>query len=170
MMATEALAAYGGMMLFFLLWGVFSFRVIKGGIVVSGGGGFIAAIVSMIALIWAYQFGTSLYGASPQGEPAPSHHYAIHEDGQYGYAKADGEILMVYYMGHENHEDTFAQIQPSGYGHIFRCANPCKVYIDEEVIGRQVMSSRRIVNAQGTIAWEMFDDAAYGRMDEYKPK
>jgi hypothetical protein len=99
-----------------------------------------------------------------QGGMGELHGYAIHEGDQYGYERADHGLMMVSYLGVENGQHIFIEAQPSGVSHIYQCANPCQVITVHEALGEQVMSTQKLMNTEGTIAWAMFDDAANGRL------
>jgi hypothetical protein len=144
------MAGYSILLLFAAVWAGCSIAL-KGGAVIRVGGGFVAAVL----LCAAFGAGWNIYHGR---QVAP--HYTLHDAQQYGYADASGNIVMVYYAGSEAGEDVFVEWQPSGVGHVYRCAIPCAIYTIQETLGNRVMSSAKHVNTTGSVAAYMFDDAA----------
>jgi hypothetical protein len=124
---------------------------------------FYAMLGSLLAgaMIWGGLIAIQIW----QGGLVEGHGYAIHDGDQYGYERADHGLMMVRYLGLDKGQHVFIEAQPSGVGHIYLCANPCQVITYHETLGDQIMSTQKLMNTEGTVAWLMFDDAAHGRLE-----
>jgi hypothetical protein len=94
----------------------------------------------------------------------PEHFYRVQEGETFGYEAVDGHILMVRYAGREKGEYVFVETQPSGVNHVFRCADPCDVAKEEELLGDRIMTTKSYAAKPNSLIALMVADAAAGRL------
>lgn len=116
--------------------------------------------------------------ASPSAAtPAPSHHYAMEENGEYGYESGISEdeqkagqvaskITMVRYRGVMKGYHTLTSTK-NGVTTTLRCKDPCEFAKVSNSAGSISSDPETMRLAEGSLGWAMAQDAMNGQLQVY---
>lgn len=114
-------------------------------------------------------------------EPPPSHHYAMEENGAYGYQQALSQddinagtatkpLVMMHYLGKRGDTYTIVLFQDENESVAERisCAEPCKFAKAQDVLNGQVLRTQTVPVPDSSIIGAMLKDAINGQLTPYR--
>lgn len=110
----------------------------------------------------------------------PSHFYSMEEDGEYGYEPGLSEndekegtkvkaLIMVRYLGNSNDAYTI-QVSDGSFRQVISCKTPCEFVKNRAYIEGGLVKTETMRAAEGSIVWEVMQDAQNGELQPYKPR